>query len=212
MLYTTVVSLLLPICLFAAPFGLLDIRNASVAAPGHEICAPTSYTVSDYEYLHSNGMLSYPVDYSHLELNFAFQSHFSDASIIDDTAIRGVDCHYEGSMKSLMNNLLMEIECGEGRLVTILKEPEETAECFFVYTWWCNGCVFFIVPYAPVTDAKGAGRIGCHRPYQIITLNCAITPSGLSICKGPARTFKPNAVHHTCSTHQNCWPGERRAE
>jgi hypothetical protein len=88
MLYTTFISLLLPICLLAAPFGLLDTRNLSADAPGHEICAPTSYTISDYAYLHSNGTIDSTVNCSRFNLDFTFQSHFNDPSIIDDTAIK----------------------------------------------------------------------------------------------------------------------------
>jgi hypothetical protein len=62
-----------------------------------------------------------------------------------------------------MNNLLMEIICDEGRLVTVLREPEETVKYYFVHTWLCNRCVLFNFTYAPVTDANGVGRIRCHR-------------------------------------------------
>jgi hypothetical protein len=62
-----------------------------------------------------------------------------------------------------MNHILMEIERDEGRLVTVLREPQEMAKHFIVIPGG-NGCVLFIFPYAAVTDAHGAGRIGCHRP------------------------------------------------
>lgn len=116
---TTLTALLLPAAILAAPSSL-------AARAGDELCAPTSYTLSDFTLVTSS---------TSAYLNFNFKSTFTDPSIIQDAVTGGANCVAWGA--SIPNS--NECRVPNRNLLFDLRAPQEQAFYQITHTWICNG-------------------------------------------------------------------------
>ncbi|KAH7359552.1 hypothetical protein BKA66DRAFT_427227 [Pyrenochaeta sp. MPI-SDFR-AT-0127] len=119
---TTLAAVLLPSVIFAAPSTL-------VARASDELCAPTSYTLSDYILVTSA---------SSAYVNFNLKSAFADTTIITDAVIGGANCVADGPTIPNSNECRVEGR----RLLFDLRAPQDQAYYQITHTWICNGATW----------------------------------------------------------------------
>jgi hypothetical protein len=116
--FSTIVTMLLPTAVLAAP-TILDAR-------ADESCYPSSYTLSDY-ILKTSDTVG--------KVNFKFTSQFANATAITDSITQGVTCHAEGPVLPNSGNA-----CGtEHNLQFDLRAPQDKARYQITHSWRCNG-------------------------------------------------------------------------
>lgn len=122
MRFTPLTTLLLPSAILAASSNL-------VTRAGDELCAPTSYTLSDYVLVTSA---------SSAYLNFNFKSAFADTTIVTDPVIGGASCVADGSTIPNSN----ECRVNGRRLLFDLRAPQDQAYYQITHTWTCNSATW----------------------------------------------------------------------
>jgi hypothetical protein len=121
------IAVLLPAAIIAAP-------SALQARSGDELCAPTSYFLSDYV-LYTSSVFSY--------VQFSFRSEFAPDALIEDIVQSGLDC--EAADTVIPNNNECSIENVKTRkLLFDLRAPQDQAHYQISHTWVCNKYVLLL--------------------------------------------------------------------
>ncbi|KAF2113390.1 hypothetical protein BDV96DRAFT_648355 [Lophiotrema nucula] len=156
------VASLLPALALAAPV----VRQA-------DPCVPTSYTISNYVYT--------PGSSSGSGLDFHFQSHFSNSSIIEDPASAGTDCGASSSTATLPG----ENECKTGRNNLYFDiRSQQTYDYELIHTWKCNGKTWMSTTH-----------------HVVSSVTCSMDDeSGTTACAAPTQDFAPENAREICST------------
>jgi hypothetical protein len=120
-LFTTI-AVFLPAAITAAP-------SALSTRAGDELCAPTSYTLSDYVLVTSNASAS---------VSFKFESEFALNAPAEDLVQNGLTCDASGPV--IPNNNECTAAGGKTReLLFDLRAPQDQSHYQISHTWRCNG-------------------------------------------------------------------------
>ncbi|KAF1913320.1 hypothetical protein BDU57DRAFT_351397 [Ampelomyces quisqualis] len=146
MRFSTIVTLLLPTAILAAP-TVLEARAA-------ESCAPSSYTLSKFN-LQTSDTVG--------KVNFEFKSQFANATAVKDAIIKGVTCQAEGPVLPNSGNV-----CGtEFGLQFDLRAPQDKAHYQITHSWHCNDALWMSgndVTIDPLECSEADGLRTCTSP------------------------------------------------
>jgi hypothetical protein len=122
MKFFNTIAIFFPAAITAAP-------SALTTRAGDELCAPTSYTLSDYVLVTSNASAS---------VSFKFESEFALNAPTEDLVQDGLTCDASGPVIPNTN------ECtatgGKTRKVLFdLRAPQDQSRYQISHTWSCNG-------------------------------------------------------------------------
>ncbi|ORY11823.1 hypothetical protein BCR34DRAFT_483656 [Clohesyomyces aquaticus] len=157
------------------------------AAPAHpalslttrqtDPCAPSSYTITNYQYISSP---------SGARIYFNFHSHFPNPSIITDASMTaGATCDTNASNGVIPN----ENECSTGRnnFFFDLAGPPKDANFQLIHTWMCNGKQWMSSTH-----------------HKMDNIFCSTGDDGAIQCNAPTNGFAPENARPICSTPTHC--------
>lgn len=180
MRFSTIITLLLPTAILAAP-TVLEAR-------ADESCYPSSYTLSNY-ILETSDFVG--------KVNFNFKSQFANTTAITDSITKGVTCHAEGPVLPNSGNA-----CSTGYdLQFDLRAPQDKARYQITHSWRCNGYVSTLRtwPFSH-TDTLHSALWISGNDVTVDPLDCS-EADGLRTCTsaGP-QNIVPQNVRLVCST------------